>query len=99
MCKLWDRKDKYGSELSKWMMQKVSICSCLITQLKIILINEPVIGLGPKTIKITKNINIRTQGKGCIHTYKYASSGFGSGFVRQDTHYEGWKNSLHPRQE
>jgi ABC-2 type transport system ATP-binding protein len=56
LYELWDKKDKYGAELSKGMMQKVSICSCLITKPKVILIDEPMIGLDPKAIKLTKNI-------------------------------------------
>ncbi|SHE47800.1 ABC transporter ATP-binding protein [Clostridium fallax] len=51
---LWDKKDKFGSELSKGMMQKVSICCALITNPKILLIDEPMIGLDPKAIKTTK---------------------------------------------
>lgn len=56
MYELWDKKDKYGSELSKGMMQKVSICCCLITRPKVILIDEPMIGLDPKAIRLTKDL-------------------------------------------
>lgn len=64
MYELWDKKDKYGSELSKGMMQKVSICCCLITKPRVILIDEPMIGLDPKAIKLTKNLiaELKEQG-------------------------------------
>lgn len=64
MYELWDKKDKYGTELSKGMMQKVSICCCLITQPRVILIDEPMIGLDPKAIKITKNLISEFKEKG-----------------------------------
>jgi ABC-type multidrug transport system ATPase subunit len=61
---LWDKKEKYGSELSKGMQQKVSICSALITDPSVLLIDEPMIGLDPKAIKIMKEILVDLKKNG-----------------------------------
>lgn len=61
---LWDKKDKYGSELSKGMQQKVSICCALITEPKLLLVDEPMIGLDPKAIKNMKEILIKLKEQG-----------------------------------
>lgn len=61
---LWDKKDKFGGELSKGMMQKVSICTALITNPSVLLVDEPMIGLDPKAIKIMKEILIELKNKG-----------------------------------
>jgi len=42
---LTDKQDKLGNELSKGMMQKVSICCALIIRPKVILLDEPTFGL------------------------------------------------------
>lgn len=49
-----DKKDKLGSELSKGMQQKVSICTALLPQPKLVLFDEPMIGLDPHAIKELK---------------------------------------------
>lgn len=53
---LTDKQDKLGSELSKGMMQKVSICCALILNPKVILFDEPMVGLDPAAIKELKSI-------------------------------------------
>jgi len=61
---LWDKKNKYGSDLSKGMQQKVSICCALITEPKLLLVDEPMIGLDPKAIKNMKEtlMELKKQG-------------------------------------
>ncbi len=61
---LWDKKDKYGSELSKGMQQKVSICCALITEPNLLLVDEPMIGLDPKAIKNIKDIFMELKKQG-----------------------------------
>lgn len=61
---LWDKKDKFGSELSKGMQQKVSICCAIITKPKVLLIDEPMVGLDPKAIRTMKNILLKLKEKG-----------------------------------
>ena len=53
---LTDKQDKLGSELSKGMMQKVSICCALIIRPKVILLDEPMVGLDPAAIKELKQV-------------------------------------------
>jgi ABC-type multidrug transport system ATPase subunit len=61
---LSDKKDKYGSELSKGMQQKLSICCALITNPSVLLIDEPMIGLDPKAIKTMKEILVELKNNG-----------------------------------
>ncbi|AEB74987.1 ABC transporter ATP-binding protein [Clostridium botulinum] len=62
---LHDKKDKLGKELSKGMQQKVSICCGLLTEPKVILFDEPMIGLDPKAIKELKKVFLDLKERGC----------------------------------
>ncbi|HKM04794.1 MAG TPA: ABC transporter ATP-binding protein [Lachnospiraceae bacterium] len=53
---LLDKQNKMGNELSKGMMQKVSICCALIINPQVILLDEPMVGLDPAAIKELKKI-------------------------------------------
>lgn len=59
-----DKKDKLGSELSKGMQQKVSICTALLPKPKLILFDEPMIGLDPHAIKELKNVFSELKAEG-----------------------------------
>lgn len=61
---LTDKKDKLGKELSKGMMQKVSICCALVIQPSVILFDEPMIGLDPKAIRELKRVILELRDKG-----------------------------------
>lgn len=58
---LWDKQDKLGNELSKGMMQKVSICCAFIIRPKVILLDEPMVGLDPAAIKELKQAIIELK--------------------------------------
>ena len=51
---LEDKKTKFGDELSKGMQQKLSICCGLLPRPKLVLFDEPMIGLDPHAIKELK---------------------------------------------
>jgi ABC-2 type transport system ATP-binding protein len=53
---LWDKKDKLGKELSKGMQQKLSICCALVHRPKVIIFDEPMVGLDPHAIKELKQM-------------------------------------------
>ena len=62
---LSDKKKKFGDELSKGMQQKLNICLGLLPNPKMLLLDEPMIGLDPHAIKeLKKNIEqLRQEGK------------------------------------
>lgn len=53
---LSDKKKKFGDELSKGMQQKLNLCLGLLPKPKIILLDEPMIGLDPHAIKELKSM-------------------------------------------
>ena len=61
---LLDKADKMGDELSKGMMQKVSICCALLIHPKVILLDEPMVGLDPKAIRELKEIILELKEQG-----------------------------------
>ncbi len=48
---LFNKKNKLGKELSKGMQQKLSICCALVHKPKLIIFDEPMVGLDPRAIK------------------------------------------------
>lgn len=59
-----DKQEKLGNELSKGMMQKVSICCALSIKPKVILLDEPMVGLDPKAIKELKEVVLELKEQG-----------------------------------
>ena len=61
---LFDKKDKLGKELSKGMQQKLSICCALLPEPKVIVFDEPMVGLDPHAIKELKAVfaQLKTAG-------------------------------------
>ena len=53
---MWDKRDKLGKELSKGMQQKLSICCQLLHRPKVIIFDEPLVGLDPHAIKELKEM-------------------------------------------
>ena len=62
---LYDKKDKVGKELSKGMQQKLSICCTLLHRPRVIIFDEPLIGLDPHAIKELKNMFPELKEQGC----------------------------------
>ena len=59
-----DKQDKLGNELSKGMMQKVSICCALAVKPKVIMLDEPMVGLDPAAIKELKEVVLELKNAG-----------------------------------
>ena len=59
-----DKKKKFGDELSNGMQQKLSICCGLLPKPKLILFDEPMIGLDPHAIKELKSLLLELKQQG-----------------------------------
>lgn len=59
-----DKSNKLGKELSKGMQQKLSICCALVHKPKMIIFDEPMVGLDPHAIKELKLLfsELKNQG-------------------------------------
>ena len=63
---LTDKKKKFGDELSKGMQQKLSICCGLLPKPRLVLFDEPMIGLDPHAIKELKKVFEELRDSGCM---------------------------------
>lgn len=59
-----DKRDKLGNELSKGMMQKVSICCALAIKPRVLMLDEPMVGLDPAAIKELKDVVLELKNAG-----------------------------------
>lgn len=59
-----DKQNKLGNELSKGMMQKVSICCALAVKPKVLMLDEPMVGLDPAAIKELKEVILELKEQG-----------------------------------
>ncbi|MDD4543029.1 MAG: ATP-binding cassette domain-containing protein, partial [Clostridia bacterium] len=59
------KKGKLGKELSKGMQQKLSICCALVHKPKVIIFDEPLVGLDPHAIKVLKAMFVELKESGC----------------------------------
>ncbi len=61
---LYDKKDKLAKELSKGMQQKLSVCCALVHKPKVVIFDEPMVGLDPHAIKQLKDIFTELKNEG-----------------------------------
>ena len=61
---LTDKKDKLGKELSKGMQQKLSICCAILHNPKVVIFDEPMVGLDPHAIKELKKLFLELREEG-----------------------------------
>lgn len=59
-----DKRKKFGKELSKGMQQKASICCALLPKPKVIIFDEPLVGLDPHGIKALKELIMKLKNQG-----------------------------------
>lgn len=62
---LADKRKKFGDELSKGMQQKLNLCLGLLTEPRVLLLDEPMIGLDPHAIKELKKNMEELRREGC----------------------------------
>lgn len=62
---LLDKRQKLGKELSKGMQQKLSICCALLPAPRVVLFDEPLVGLDPHAIKELKDMIRALRDDGC----------------------------------
>ena len=62
---LTEHRRKLGKELSKGMQQKVSLACALLPEPKVLLLDEPMVGLDPHAIKELKTIMSELRAQGC----------------------------------
>ena len=62
---LFDKRKKFGDELSKGMQQKLNLCLGLLTLPKLLLLDEPMVGLDPHAIKELKAVVGELRANGC----------------------------------
>jgi ABC-type multidrug transport system ATPase subunit len=60
-----DKQNKLGKELSKGMQQKVSICSAILPRPKVVILDEPLVGLDPHGIRELKTLISDLKKSGC----------------------------------
>jgi len=60
-----DKRNKLGKELSKGMQQKVSVCCAILPEPKVVIFDEPLVGLDPHGIRELKSVieDLRAEGK------------------------------------
>ncbi len=63
-----DKRKKLGRELSKGMQQKLSICCALVHRPRVLIFDEPLVGLDPHAIKELKAIfrELRDEGRAVL---------------------------------
>ncbi len=64
LFELKDKKNKLCKELSKGMQQKLSICCALVHKPKVVIFDEPMVGLDPHAIKKLKDVFLKLKSEG-----------------------------------
>ncbi|MDR2888882.1 MAG: ABC transporter ATP-binding protein [Lachnospiraceae bacterium] len=62
---LKDKVNKLGKELSKGMQQKVSVCCAVLPRPKVLIFDEPLVGLDPHGIREIKALIASLKQEGC----------------------------------
>lgn len=60
-----DKRNKLGKELSKGMQQKVSVCCAVLPRPRVVILDEPLVGLDPHGIREIKALIDDLKNDGC----------------------------------
>lgn len=66
LFRIMDKKDELCGSLSKGMKQKVSVIAALVLKPRVLILDEPMVGLDPEAIRDLRNLLVELKSECCI---------------------------------